>query len=30
MTQFFDSLKTPEYNPNLSWDSIIKSWEENF
>ena len=28
---FFQSLqKTPEYNPNLSWDTIIKSWEENF
>lgn len=23
-------MKTPEYDPNLSWDTIIKSWEENF
>lgn len=31
MDKFFNSLKkTPEYDPNLSWDTIIKSWEENF
>lgn len=31
MEEFFNSLKkTPEYDPNLSWDTIIKSWEENF
>lgn len=31
MEGFFDSLKkTPNYNSNLSWDTIIKSWEENF
>jgi hypothetical protein len=31
MDKFFNALKkTPEYNPNLSWDTIIKSWEENF
>lgn len=22
--------KSPDYDPNLSWDKIIKSWEENF
>jgi hypothetical protein len=31
MDKFFNALKkTPEYDPNLSWDKIIKSWEENF
>lgn len=31
MNDFFNSLrKTPDYDPNLSWDLIIKSWEENF
>ena len=29
--EFFNSLKkNPEYDPNLSWDLILKSWEENF
>jgi len=31
MEEFYNSLKkTPEYDPNLSWNTIIKSWEENF
>jgi hypothetical protein len=31
MTDFFNAIKkNPEYDPNLSWDKIIKSWEENF
>lgn len=31
MNDFFKALqKTPERDPNLSWDTIIKSWEENF
>lgn len=33
MQNFFNALKkSPDHNPdyNLSWDSIIKSWEENF
>lgn len=31
MINFFNALKkTPDHDPNLSWDSIIKSWEENF
>jgi hypothetical protein len=31
MEKFFNLLqKNPKYDPNLSWDSMIKSWEENF
>lgn len=30
--EYFNKIlkKNPEYDPNLSWDKIIKSWEENF